>query len=198
MTMSATLAPPCSAHLQNRGSWAWPHHENSALMRTHRCRLVVSWSHPRGNRRPLPPPNHLRNEKKRLQGAPSIKIWTRSHPLLDCLEKVRALVFFLLLFLFPTYIILHYIILHYIITISSPEMRLQSVKQALHTAIPERLMSREAERASIRSFLEDKVLQHVPGSLYISGAPGTGKTACLNCVLQEMKVSVKESVVCHV
>lgn len=193
MTMSATLAPPCSAHLQNRGSWAWPHHENSALMRTRRSRLVVSWSHPRGNRRPLPPPNHLRNEKKRLQGAPSIKIWTRSHPLLDCLEKVRTLVFFLLLFLFPTYIILHYII-----TISSPELRLQSVKQALHTAIPERLMSREAERASIRSFLEDKVLQHVPGSLYISGAPGTGKTACLNCVLQEMRVSVKESVVCHV
>lgn len=205
MTMSATLAPPCSAHLQNRGSWAWPHHENSALMRTHRCRLVVSWSHPRGNRRPLPPPNHLRNEKKRLQGAPSIKIWTRSHPLLDCLEKVRTLVFFSSSFFVPHlhyitlyYITLHYIILHYIITISSPEMRLQSVKQALHTAIPERLMSREAERASIRSFLEDKVLQHVPGSLYISGAPGTGKTACLNCVLQEMKVSVKESVVCHV
>lgn len=108
MTMSATLAPPCSAHLQNRGSWAWPHHENSALMRTRRSRLVVSWSHPRGNRRPLPLPNHLRNEKKRLQGAPSIKIWTRSHPLLDCLEKVRTLVFFLLLFLFPTYITLHY------------------------------------------------------------------------------------------
>lgn len=69
-------------------------------------------------------------------------------------------------------------------------MRLQSVKQALHTAIPERLMSREAERASIRSFLEDKVLQHVPGSLYISGAPGTGKTACLNCVLQEMRAEL--------
>ncbi|XP_042068666.1 cell division control protein 6 homolog [Haplochromis burtoni] len=70
------------------------------------------------------------------------------------------------------------------------KLRLQSVKQALHTAIPERLMSREAERASIRSFLEDKVLQHVPGSLYISGAPGTGKTACLNCVLQEMKAEL--------
>ncbi|KAM4750027.1 cell division control protein 6 homolog [Anableps anableps] len=65
--------------------------------------------------------------------------------------------------------------------------RFQSVKQALHTAIPERLLSREAEQASIRSFLEDKVLQHVPSSLYISGPPGTGKTACLNCVLQEMK-----------
>lgn len=62
------------------------------------------------------------------------------------------------------------------------------MKQALHTAIPERLLSREAERASIRSFLEEKVLQRLPGSLYISGAPGTGKTACLNCVVQEMKV----------
>lgn len=62
------------------------------------------------------------------------------------------------------------------------------MKQALHTAIPERLLSREAERASIRAFLEEKVLRRLPGSLYISGAPGTGKTACLNCVLQEMKV----------
>ncbi|XP_068176941.1 cell division control protein 6 homolog [Antennarius striatus] len=68
--------------------------------------------------------------------------------------------------------------------------RFQGVKQALHTAVPERLLSRETERASIRSFLEERVLQHVPGSLYISGAPGTGKTACLNCVLQEMKAEL--------
>ncbi|XP_056136923.1 cell division control protein 6 homolog [Lampris incognitus] len=66
----------------------------------------------------------------------------------------------------------------------------QTVKQALHTADPERLLSREAERASIRSFLE-KVLQGNPGSLYVSGAPGTGKTACINCVLQEMKDDLK-------
>lgn len=68
------------------------------------------------------------------------------------------------------------------------EAKFQSVKQALHTAIPDRLLSREAERESIRSFLEEKVLQRRPGSLYISGAPGTGKTACFNCVLHEMKV----------
>ncbi|XP_073325470.1 cell division control protein 6 homolog [Pagrus major] len=68
--------------------------------------------------------------------------------------------------------------------------RFQSVKQALHTAIPERLLSREDERASIRSFLEEKVLQRLPGSLYISGAPGTGKTACLNCIVQEMKAEL--------
>ncbi|XP_075993036.1 cell division control protein 6 homolog [Genypterus blacodes] len=65
--------------------------------------------------------------------------------------------------------------------------RFQGVKQALHTAAPERLLSREAERASIRSFLEEKVLRRLPASLYISGAPGTGKTACLTHVLQEMK-----------
>eukprot|EP00066_Takifugu_rubripes_P010325 XP_003978064.1 PREDICTED: cell division control protein 6 homolog [Takifugu rubripes] len=77
------------------------------------------------------------------------------------------------------------------------ESKFQNVKQALHTAVPERLLSREAERESIRSFLEEKVLQRHPGSLYISGAPGTGKTACLNCALQEMKarLSAVQSVV---
>ncbi|XP_023255050.1 cell division control protein 6 homolog, partial [Seriola lalandi dorsalis] len=74
-----------------------------------------------------------------------------------------------------------------VVRLFAEKSRFQSVKQALHTAVPERLLSREAERASIRSFLEDKVLRRVPGSLYISGAPGTGKTACFNCVLQEMK-----------
>uniref|UniRef100_A0A3Q3KYQ7 Cell division control protein n=1 Tax=Labrus bergylta TaxID=56723 RepID=A0A3Q3KYQ7_9LABR len=64
------------------------------------------------------------------------------------------------------------------------------VKQALHTAVPERLLSREVERASIKTFLEEKVLQRLPGSIYISGAPGTGKTACLNCVLHEMKAEL--------
>lgn len=63
------------------------------------------------------------------------------------------------------------------------------MKQALHTAVPERLLSRDAERTTIRSFLQETVLQRLPGSLYVSGAPGTGKTACLNCVLQEMKVA---------
>uniref|UniRef100_A0A671P180 Cell division control protein n=1 Tax=Sinocyclocheilus anshuiensis TaxID=1608454 RepID=A0A671P180_9TELE len=67
----------------------------------------------------------------------------------------------------------------------------QSVKQALHTAVPERLLSREAERAAIVSFLENHVVVEKPSSLYISGAPGTGKTACLNCILQEQKALLK-------
>ncbi|XP_040002234.1 cell division control protein 6 homolog [Xiphias gladius] len=77
-----------------------------------------------------------------------------------------------------------------VVRLFAEKSRFQSVKRALHTAVPERLLSREPERASIRSFLEEKVLRRLPGSLYISGAPGTGKTACLNCVLQEMKAEL--------
>ncbi|XP_053491491.1 cell division control protein 6 homolog [Ictalurus furcatus] len=67
----------------------------------------------------------------------------------------------------------------------------QCVKQALHTAVPERLLSRETERGVIVSFLEKHAMSGKPSSLYISGAPGTGKTACLNCVLQEHKAFLK-------
>ncbi|XP_069386181.1 cell division control protein 6 homolog [Paralichthys olivaceus] len=77
-----------------------------------------------------------------------------------------------------------------VVRLFAERSRFQSVKQALHTAVPERLLSRESERATIRSFLEETLLQNLPGSLYISGAPGTGKTACLNCVLHEMKAEL--------
>ncbi|XP_017297409.1 cell division control protein 6 homolog [Kryptolebias marmoratus] len=77
-----------------------------------------------------------------------------------------------------------------VVRLFAEKSRFQSVKQVLHTAVPERLLSREAEQAYIRSFLQDKVLQHRPGSLYISGAPGSGKTACLNYVLQEMRTEM--------
>ncbi|KAM9769974.1 LOW QUALITY PROTEIN: cell division control protein 6 homolog [Menidia menidia] len=76
---------------------------------------------------------------------------------------------------------------------ATEKSRLQSVKRALHTAAPPRLLAREAERASIRAFLEGGVLRRRAGSLYISGAPGTGKTACLGCVLQEMSAELSEA-----
>lgn len=80
-----------------------------------------------------------------------------------------------------------------------PESRFHSVKQALHTSIPERLLSRDSEQAAIRSFLHEKLLQQQPGSLYISGAPGTGKTACVKCVLKEMRVRKPAvSLHCHI
>ncbi|MCI4383679.1 hypothetical protein PGIGA_G00029450 [Pangasianodon gigas] len=71
------------------------------------------------------------------------------------------------------------------------KLQYQCVKQALHTAVPERLLSRETERGVIVSFLEKHVVPGKPSSLYISGAPGTGKTACLNCVLQERTAFLK-------
>uniref|UniRef100_A0A8C3KDW5 Cell division control protein 6 homolog n=1 Tax=Calidris pygmaea TaxID=425635 RepID=A0A8C3KDW5_9CHAR len=46
---------------------------------------------------------------------------------------------------------------------------------------------REKETGIIRQFLRDHVGGRRPGSLYISGAPGTGKTACLSRVLLDCK-----------
>ncbi|XP_061771512.1 cell division control protein 6 homolog isoform X2 [Nerophis ophidion] len=65
--------------------------------------------------------------------------------------------------------------------------RFLSVKQALHTAFPPRLLSRDHQRDAISSFLRDTAARRLPGGLYISGAPGTGKTACLDRVLLDMK-----------
>ncbi|XP_018421924.1 PREDICTED: LOW QUALITY PROTEIN: cell division control protein 6 homolog [Nanorana parkeri] len=64
----------------------------------------------------------------------------------------------------------------------------QKAKCALNTAVPERLLAREKETTAILSFLKTHVTSQKPGSLYISGAPGTGKTACLTKLLQENKV----------
>ncbi|NWU99771.1 CDC6 protein, partial [Upupa epops] len=59
----------------------------------------------------------------------------------------------------------------------------QQAKQVLHVAVPERLHAREEEMGIIRAFLRDHLCGHQPGSLYISGPPGTGKTACVSRVL---------------
>lgn len=67
----------------------------------------------------------------------------------------------------------------------------QKAKCALNTAVPERLLAREKETAAILSFLKSHVSSEKPGSLYISGAPGTGKTACLSKLLQENKEILK-------
>lgn len=64
----------------------------------------------------------------------------------------------------------------------------QQAKRALHAAVPERLQGREREAGAIRQFLREHLGARRPGSLYISGAPGTGKTACLSCVLRDCQV----------
>ncbi|NXA28912.1 CDC6 protein, partial [Ibidorhyncha struthersii] len=63
----------------------------------------------------------------------------------------------------------------------------QQAKRVLHVAVPDRLHARERETSVIQQFLREHVCGHRPGSLYISGAPGTGKTACLSRVLLDCK-----------
>ncbi|GAA5796406.1 hypothetical protein HPULCUR_001778 [Helicostylum pulchrum] len=52
------------------------------------------------------------------------------------------------------------------------------------TAIPSRLIGRENERTQMMDFWKTHVLQNQAGCLYISGMPGTGKTAMLTEVMR--------------
>ena len=64
----------------------------------------------------------------------------------------------------------------------------QQAKLVLNTAVPSRLPAREKEMDVIRTFLREHICGGKAGSLYLSGAPGTGKTACLSRILQDLKV----------
>ncbi|KAF9189953.1 AAA ATPase [Haplosporangium sp. Z 767] len=59
------------------------------------------------------------------------------------------------------------------------------------TAEPTRLVGRSTERDTIRQFCQDHIVTAKSGSLYISGQPGTGKTALLNEVLRDMEPKMK-------
>lgn len=65
----------------------------------------------------------------------------------------------------------------------------QKAKKVLHTAKPDRLVCREKETEQITKFLEENISGGTSGSLYISGAPGTGKTAVLTTVIDKIQVS---------
>lgn len=59
-------------------------------------------------------------------------------------------------------------------------------KYALNTQQPEQVICREKEIAKIDSFLDNHMREDGggrPGSLYVSGAPGTGKTAVVKHLL---------------
>ena len=61
-------------------------------------------------------------------------------------------------------------------------------RQALHTAAPATIFCRDKELATIASFLQPSIDERRPGSMYISGRPGTGKTACITYTLNTKKV----------
>ncbi|XP_044529907.1 cell division control protein 6 homolog [Gracilinanus agilis] len=69
----------------------------------------------------------------------------------------------------------------------------QQAKLVLNTAVPDRLPAREKEMDIIRHYLKEHICGEKSGSLYVSGAPGTGKTATLTRILQDFKEELKDT-----
>ncbi|XP_033728944.1 cell division control protein 6 homolog [Pecten maximus] len=80
---------------------------------------------------------------------------------------------------------------------STPSLKLKKqdgqlyhkAKQSFHTAKPERLVGRDQEMAEISSFVKGHMTKKTAGSIYISGAPGTGKTAVLSHILDNVQAT---------
>lgn len=64
----------------------------------------------------------------------------------------------------------------------------------MHTTFTGKLPGREKELNELKDFIEGHLENQTSGSLYISGPPGTGKTASLNLILEnsDIKTNVKE------
>ncbi|XP_076064020.1 cell division cycle 6 [Oratosquilla oratoria] len=74
------------------------------------------------------------------------------------------------------------------VSLSKPNVSAyRAVKQSMNTGTPSCLLCRETQIRQMKEFLDDHITSCKPGSLYVSGAPGTGKTACLTSILSEMK-----------
>ena len=56
-----------------------------------------------------------------------------------------------------------------------------------------RLIGRETEVSELESFIRSNVTENTPASLYVSGAPGTGKTASLSHIVSKLKVHIANS-----
>ena len=60
----------------------------------------------------------------------------------------------------------------------------EEVRQALQVWAPTSLPGRQEQLEKLRSFLQDHLTAGTSGTLYVSGPPGTGKTACLSKVME--------------
>ncbi|KAL5290488.1 ORC1 family protein [Megaselia abdita] len=74
----------------------------------------------------------------------------------------------------------------------SRKSNLQITRERLHvSAIPSSLPCRESEFNNIYQFLEGKIQDQCGGCIYVSGVPGTGKTATVTGVIRELQKEVK-------
>lgn len=60
-------------------------------------------------------------------------------------------------------------------------------RKALHSSAPESLPGREGELAELENFIQLHLKEGSSGSLYVSGPPGTGKTASLSQIMSKPK-----------
>ncbi|XP_076763867.1 cell division cycle 6 [Xylocopa sonorina] len=74
-------------------------------------------------------------------------------------------------------------------------VRYQNARKALHSSIPESLPGRESELQKLQEFMEEHLKTETSGSLYVSGPPGTGKTACLSKLILKPEFKSKFRVV---
>nr|XP_045602307.1 cell division control protein 6 homolog [Procambarus clarkii] len=65
----------------------------------------------------------------------------------------------------------------------------RAVRQCLNTGTPTVLVCREKQIGEMEDFLSHHLKNALPGSLYVSGAPGTGKTASLNSIINSLEVT---------
>ncbi|XP_038190347.1 origin recognition complex subunit 1 [Arvicola amphibius] len=71
------------------------------------------------------------------------------------------------------------------LAIKEPASMLEEARLRLHvSAVPDSLPCREQEFQDIYNFVESKVLDGTGGCMYISGVPGTGKTATVHEVMR--------------
>jgi len=69
--------------------------------------------------------------------------------------------------------------------------QLQSARAALHTGTPSYLLCRDKEVKTMSSWLDSHLGKGKAGSMYVSGAPGTGKTATLTHLLNSKNFKYK-------
>ncbi|KAH8286199.1 hypothetical protein KR054_004440 [Drosophila jambulina] len=68
---------------------------------------------------------------------------------------------------------------------SPPRNKYQNARRVLNSAETQHLPGREEQLLELREFFTSHLESQSSGSLYVSGQPGTGKTACLSLLLRD-------------
>lgn len=70
-----------------------------------------------------------------------------------------------------------------------PRNKYQNARRVLNSAETQNLPGREEQLQQLREFFTSHLETQTSGSLYVSGQPGTGKTACLSLLLRDPEFS---------